>query len=165
MQAECSFGLYLVPDDPSVFAKAKSVSNGVDWGGIHMTIAGFSSSNDQKISLALERFKLLQHGRHRWHVNASDIENVTISGSQWNINSRTLQSLRDFLASCGVERLKTNFHLFFSEGWIDNEQENRAALKKQTWSLMKIKQVVKQDGREISWLNPRVEFFSETIYK
>lgn len=147
------YGLYLVPDDN--FPKCDSVSKGMDWGGAHITLAGFSSDNGRPIESALEelRRKFAIEQKKEWrlrnvHIYPEKYDEKIKSHTQYKIHDSEALSFHLFniLKKYNIQKLKNEFHIYCRNGLPD---KSKLKLKDMRWSLIII---VKQDS-EVKWMD------------
>jgi hypothetical protein len=149
-----SYGLYLVPDDESVFGVCKSVSSGTDWGGPHITVVGFASKNKNGLLLALADLK---HGvkKKRWRPFRIEVQAGGGGDGMFLFQSTTLDTLSKFLRNEQYRLGKVHdsgWHVYLSEGFRPS-----ACIPRETfWSLM----MIEKDGATVTRLSEtRVKFY------
>lgn len=129
------YGLYLVPD---YFPTCQSISKGIDWGGPHITLAGFTSNNYTRILLALDYLRsfLLSKKTKIWKLKFEYLYKP--NNNQFNISgSETLTNLTNILKNFNLEKLREpgQLHIFCSNGiYLDNN-----ILKPIKWGLFLVK--------------------------
>lgn len=135
MKSDDSFGLYLVPDDKSVFGSCESISSDVNWGGPHITMVGFHSSHKEPLIAALQD---LQEAQVRWCPKESSITLSPRGGDsgQYNIDCEELHAVSKhlFLKKYGLNKVRDKWHVYLSKGYTGDKK----ILSKTKWSLMVI---------------------------
>lgn len=135
------YGLYVVPVNTNLFPDC-----GKEWGGPHITIAGFTTNNKDKIESALKYIKDNGEKNKRWKP---DLKSVKVKHDRYGIESDTLDKLRDYLAEVNVENLKgpksgDEWHLTCTGGVPGGTTD---VLKNTKWWLL----MIEKDGNDIKW--------------
>ena len=151
-----TYAIYVVPDHGNPF-NCQSISKGIDWKGAHITIAGFSKINEQKLRKFLNDYKAaFSSNIKRW--NPSN-DSVTLKRDKYIITSRTLDKLKQILQKRSVENLKGPsgypWHITCSSG-----SPGKFDFRGTKWSLI----MAKRTGDTIEQMeNTRVPFYDEKI--
>ena len=143
------YGLYLVPDDINAFGHCDSISNGINWGGPHITIIGFDKDNNKSIPLALNHINAYGDKNKRWNPNKKAVK---ITSNNYEIVSSTLNLLVQFLTG-KVNKLHNTFHLYCKNGVNQNPTFNGT-----TWSLI----MIEKYGDNVKWIGPKIELYDIT---
>lgn len=143
------YGLYLIPDNN--FPKCDSISKGINWGGSHITLAGFTSNNKNKIEKALNHLRTIFSSQQtkRWKLMSKHIK---IKWNKYEISgSDNLVRLLEVLKENGVDNYKTDLHIYCENGLPNNID----FLKNVEWSLI----MIEKQGSQVKWLeNTKVSF-------
>lgn len=142
-QNKIEYAIYIAPDIQFTnFPQLRSCNN--KWGGLHITIAGFSKIQPNKTIVQIPIKS------RRWSPN----KKTTIVKQKYIIiKSDTLNKISIYLNNLGVNKLKGP--IFGNENWhvtvnCPNVQNIAKILYKSTWSLY----IVTKRGSNIVWGNP-----------
>lgn len=140
-QLQTTYGLYLVPDNETLKNNCQSISKGINWGGLHFTIASFTKGNKDKIKNVLDHIKKYGDKTKRW--NLSDAQNTT--PDKLIVKSKTLDNLRLYLKDKVDNIQNDQWHIYCKNGITKKTIDNSGT----TWSLI----MIERDGTNIKWIN------------
>jgi hypothetical protein len=115
------------------------------WGGIHVTLAGYSSKYDYNTIKKI--IHTISHtGNNLWHVNTLSIKNNTIY-----FKSKTLDYISLALNKIGFEKVRSNiYHISIPNEYNCSLPHNiQELLAHITWSFV----IVQRSGSVINWLD------------
>lgn len=146
------YGLYLIPDDPNAFGKCDSISEGIDWKGLHITIAGFTENNG-KIPAILKQIDNQSLKTKKWNPHT---KNVITTSHQYDIKSDSLDNLSKLLKEAGLDNVHPDWHIYCKNGINQNPK-----FKGTTWSLIMIEKV----GTNITWRHDvKIPFYDMHVF-
>ena len=141
-----TYGLYVAPADE--IGNKTCTSKNMNWKGSHITIAGFNENNKDIVIKILQFLEPLGIGIKHWKPNKGT---TTITNKNIEIQSRTLNNLRDFLSAAGIQQLhnKDSWHIYCNEG-VD-----RKIVDKTQWSLV----MIERENNNITWTTNKINFY------
>ena len=144
------YGLFIIPDNPSIFGTCDPTSKGTKWAIPHITIAGFTQNNGNNILQLLKQLNM-SFTPKTWNPDVDPTKNkTTVSGKYYNIKSSTLDNLKQFATIFNVENLKgtpNDWHITCNNGAnvLIIPQFKTSTL----WSII----MVEKEGNKITLLN------------
>jgi hypothetical protein len=156
---EESYALSLVPWNLEQWPGARSVSKGVDWGVIHITLARFAHENGEAIDRVLEALRedAVYHDLDYWKP---PVDSVTAKAGNdgegtWQFCSGTLAAFCRYLTWSGLQQVTSYdgvstpspYHMYFSSGWGGDSLQEKLKLRSGPWRLMKVVKTKRTERR------------------
>jgi hypothetical protein len=146
-----TYALYVVPDNG--FDGYQSISKGTNWGGAHITITDFTEGNKVKLQKFIDIYKTYDKTITKWNPAAKEVTPWATGLRQYNIDSGTLDNLKEIIRVTGVTDFKRKpWHIYCSTGLQKVDGSD--------WSQIHFSLImVKKTDNTVEWLeDTRVPF-------